>query len=169
MPNSSIGTHLGANIRAMRIRRGLSSEELALRLADCGIQISGRTVRNYETGSRECSVEMMILFSIALDCSQQSLLSGLDPRLCDTDNAVEYNLLTPEEHNVFAHMATKWDGDRHALILFDALYMALPPEYRRDAPLSLLTQAELALKNGAVTRDQLPDLDYIERAWRGLY
>lgn len=168
--SSDTSINFGNNLRAIRQRRGLSSEQVAMRLADQGVQLSGRAIRNYENGERECTVDMMVHLAVALDCSLQTLLAGLDPRMDGDERQAEFKLLTPFEHGVFSFMATEWDGDRHALILFDALYMALPPKYRREAPLSLFAQAEMAVRDGAVRPEQLPpNMDYLEQKWRELY
>lgn len=158
---------IGSNIRAVRLLRRLTSDELADRMGD---GTTGRTVRHYETGARSVSVPQLMRISVALDCSFQTLVQGLDPRVPDDTGFMEYNTLTPAEHAVFRRMATEWDGDRHALVIFISLYMSLPPLYRREAPLSLLAQVQLAISNGDISADDLPaGLDYMENACLSLY
>lgn len=156
---------LGENIRAARTRRGISAEALAERLG-----VSVRTVRSYETAERTVDVPMLVRLAVALGCSLQTLMQGLDPRVIGDAGFEEYKILTAEEHEVFRHMATTWDGDRASLITFIALYMALPVRYRREAPLSLLAQMELAIKDGAVSREDLPQgIERMEERWRKMY
>ena len=166
---------IGRCIRAARERRGLSSTDLACKLSSLfpDQAITDSAIRKYERGERVFPYSLIVRISIALDCSIQTLTDGTDPRH-PMDRAApaleEFGILSDAEHEAFRYMATRWDGDRHALIIFIRLYMALPPQYRRDAPLSLLVQAEAALRDGAITRDQLPDnLDYLEQQWRNLY
>lgn len=175
MQTNDTDIRVGRNIRAARDRRGWSSAELAERITARypDMQISDSSVRKFERGERVMPYSLIVRLSVVLDCAVQTLIDGTDPRhpLDRAAPAVaEFGILTDAEHAAFRYMATEWNGDRHALIIFNQLYMALPVRYRREAPLSLLAQTELALNDGAISMDQLPpDLDYLEQKWRMLY
>ena len=62
---------IGKNIRAARVRRGLTQEELAERL-----HVSRQTVSNYETGRSRPDVEMLLRAAEQLGVDVQVLLYG---------------------------------------------------------------------------------------------
>lgn len=62
---------IGRNIRCVRVRRGLTQEELAERL-----HVSRQTVSNYETGRSRPDVDMLLLAAEKLEVDVQVLLYG---------------------------------------------------------------------------------------------
>lgn len=79
---------IGKNIRAARIRRGLTQDELAERL-----HVSRQTVSNYETGRSRPDVEMLLSAAEQLEVDVQVLLYGEPVR---TERRREYRLLLAE-------------------------------------------------------------------------
>lgn len=162
---------LGANLRAARKRRNMTADQLAARMSDqTGQAWSAGTIRKAERGERSILATELIDLAVCLGCDTQTLINGLDSRRSWQEHGAEFRRLTDDEAKIFARIATSWEGDVHALIIFTGLYAALPPQYRREAPLSLLTMMERALRDGAITEADLPeDLEYMERQWRALY
>ena len=62
---------IGKNIRAARLRRGMTQDELAERL-----HVSRQTVSNYETGRSRPDVEMLLRAAEQLEVDVQVLLYG---------------------------------------------------------------------------------------------
>lgn len=157
---------LGENLKALRKTRRLSVGQLS--------EIIGITpddVRKYERGERALTVEKMISFSVALNCSAQNIIEGLDPRLKSSRSSVrEIRMMTQEEHQIMMHMATDWDGDRRALIIASGIYMAIPPHRRREIIMALELQKEESLRSGEITEKDLPDgVEYMQQALGNLY
>lgn len=165
MKKNSFSVAMGGNLKALRKSRDLSAAELAEIIG-----ITPNDVRKYERGERSMTVEKMIAFSVALNCSPQNMIEGLDPRTGERVGGGEIRMMSADEHKIMMHMATDWDGDRKALIIADGIYMAIPPHRRREIIMALALQAEQAIANGEIERCSLPDgTEYMLQALGGLY
>lgn len=165
MKQNDFSVALGENLKKLRKLRNLSVAQLAEILGICQDD-----VRKYERGQRALTVEKLIAFSVALGCSPQNVLDGLDPRIGATGTSGEIKMMTQLEHDIMMHMATDWDGDRKALIIADGIYMAIPPKRRREIIMALALQAEQAIANGEIEKCSLPDgMEYMLQALGGLY
>lgn len=166
MKKNEFSSALGENLKNFRKLRNLSVAEVA--------EIIGITqddVRKYERGERALTVEKMISFSVALGCSPQNILEGMDPRLKSSRSSVrEIRMMTQEEHQIMLHMATDWAGDRRALIIAIGIYMAIPPHRRREIIMAMELQKDKALASGEITEEELPSgIDYMQQALGELY
>lgn len=166
MAPTAFSTRLGDNIRRIRKLRGLTAAELSQKL-----DITPDELRKYERGERTLSVERMITFASALDCSVQNLLEGLDSRsggMLPSSNLIR--MMTPDEHRIMHYMATDWDGDVRALIIACGIYMVLPPRRRREAMMAMDVIKDEALLANEISPADLPeDMEYFQRALGALY
>lgn len=166
MKPTTFSKALGENLRNIRTLRRLTVSQVA----DI-VGISPDDVRKYERGERALTVEKMISFAVAVNCSLPSMLEGLDPRMGEQQRLTrELRLLSRNEHGILHYMATEWDGDRKALIISDGVYMAIPPYRRREVIMTLELQKEAALRCGEITEDDLPeDVEYMQEKLGQLY
>lgn len=157
---------LGENLQNLRNLRNLTVTELS----DI-IHATPDDIRKYERGERLISIERMFSVAVALNCSVQNIIEGLDPRSpANRKPIAEIKMMDDEEHRIMYHMATTWNGDRKALIIFDGVYMAIPPERRREVVMFLDMQKDEALKAGEIKPEDLPEnIDYMYKALGSLY
>lgn len=162
---------VGENIRSVRRLRGMTGEALSRAIqAKCGCTISDGAIRRWERNERSVTVGDLIMLAIALDCSLQTLLDGLDPRMGNVpETKGKIGMLSPEDHQILRHLATDWRGDIHALIVAMGVYGALPEPYARDAMIGLMLQMAEAIRNGELSVHDLPDgIPYLEKKIGGL-
>ena len=70
---------IGANVRALRKARSLSTQKLSDKCAEQGFPVPRNTIVNLETGRKETlSVQELTVIALALDASPVSLLYPLD-------------------------------------------------------------------------------------------
>lgn len=165
MQKTERSMRLGHNIRNRRKSRNLSADQLAAIVSQVsGSDISGDALLLYEHGSRPLTVERLFDIAEALECSVQDLVNGLDRRHGPTpEDGREIPQLTAEEHQIFTRIATDWRGDKHALIIANGVYSALPEAYALDSMLELLANMTRALSAGAIRPEDLPaGLPYLE-------
>ena len=157
---------VGQKIHETRNLLGISQETLSDRINDaCNIHVTMDMLGRYERGERKIDQDTLVAIAIGLETSLQNLQDLIDPRNENQDAAPrQIKRLSPEEHNIFRHMATTWRGDRRALIIADGCYMALPEAYAARAILGVMTEVTRALADGAISPADLPaGLPYLER------
>lgn len=167
-----INKAIGSNIRSIRKLRGISADELADRVMQlAGYPISAGTIRRYERGDRLVSGEEIVLLAIALDCSVQAILDGVDPRMGTVKKTGRMvGRLSPEDHRILRSLATDWDGDVHALIIAGGVYAAFPPERRREAIMGLMSHMDEAIRAGEISVEDLPQgLLYLQQEIGSLF
>ena len=71
MQSKSASKSIGANIRKMRLEKGLSQDDLA-----AALYVTRQTVSNYETGRSQPGLDMLQQISVALDVELMWLLYG---------------------------------------------------------------------------------------------
>ena len=157
---------LGNNLKTLRKQCGFTAEELGALLG-----ISEDEIRKYERGDRAPSIEKAIAVSVALNCSPQAIIEGLDPRSGrKLSSASPMRIPSPEEHRILHYMATDFDGDTKALLIGIGAYMALPPKRRREVMMGLDMQVDEALAKHEISPEDLPEgMDYLRQSLGGLY
>ena len=157
---------LGENLQNLRNLRNLTVTELSEI-----IPATPDDIRKYERGERLISIERMFSVAVALNCSVQNIIEGLDPRSKNIKKPTsEIKMMDEQEHRIMYHMATTWNGDRKALIILVGVYMALPPKRRREIAMYLDMQKDEALKAGEIKPEDLPEnIDYMYKTLGSLY
>lgn len=166
MTPTEFSVKLGENLKEIRLMRNLSVVQLSEIL-----DISPDDVRKYERGERALTVEKMMFFATALNCSPQNIIEGLDPRTgAKVKSNKEIRLMSAAEHKIMYYMSTEWEGNKKALIIANGIYMAIPPKRRREIVMALELQKDEALRKGEITCADLPeDIEYLEQALGNLY
>lgn len=72
----SLSTVVGANVRRLRLQRGISQDELARRFRDAGLDMTRSAVAALERGGRNLTVADFLLVCVALLCAPNELLNG---------------------------------------------------------------------------------------------
>ncbi len=132
--------------------------------------ISQDAVRKYKRGDREAGVIRIVRIHEALGCSYMSLLDGLDSTE-ETDSPVrEFNVLSRNASGILSHLATQWDGDIEALIVFLGMVANWPEDVRRDFYLQGTIINDKLLSDGSIDRSSLPPgMDYMQSSIGNLY
>lgn len=64
---------LGENIKSIRKKKGIKQSELASKL-----EVTVRTIQNYESGNREPNMETLIKICTALECAPMEIIGLMD-------------------------------------------------------------------------------------------
>lgn len=164
MQPNDFSLRLGDNLRIIRKRRGWSAEYVA-DLMD----LSTDSIYKYEKGERVFPLELALRTSKVLKISIMEMLSGLD---FDDPNDINeaYNVLSPSGSAIMRNLATKWDGDIEALVIFMGMVAAWPEEARRDFYLQGTILNDRLLADGTITPElQPPGMDYMKSGIGKLY
>lgn len=160
---------IGKNIAEIRRIKGLTQAQLAE-----AVGVSPQTVGAWERGDRRIYADQVQAVAAALSCSPTSVY-GQRTDMTDGAEAMrqrfldEVASLQAADKLILNHALTKWRGDKHALLQFIGLYMALPPEYRQHIALEGLLQHGIAADAGRIDAKAPPfDVAYIEKRWRNL-
>ncbi len=162
---------IGENIRSVRRLRGMTAEELAQAIqTKCDYTITDGAIRRWERNERSITVDDLIMLAVSLECSLQTLLDGLDPRMGDVpETHGKIGMLSPEDHQILRHLATDWRGDIHALIVADGVYGCLPERLAMDAIMHMMELLQLGIQSGEIRVKDLPQgLPYLEEKIGGL-
>lgn len=162
---------IGENIRCTRAQMSLSAETVAKLAESVGLDISPGTIRRYERGEQKIPAEDVIMLAVAMDISHQQLVTGADPRQAQLKpSGRPIRNLKLQDSRILMDLATRWDGDIHALLLADAVYASLTVDRRREIVMDLLIQMEEAIKAGEIDPDNLPDgLIYLQQYTGGMF
>lgn len=152
-----INAKAGNLLRENRLMCGMSADQLSDAVMEkCGADISPGAIRRYERGERGLSLEDTILFAVAMDINVQNLLEGLDPRQTSLPKHKRIGKLSNIVHDILVKIATEWRGNVDALMIACAVYSSLPTKYALAAIMGLMEQLHLALKDGAIAVNDLP-------------
>lgn len=155
---------LGSNLRAIRERNGLSAERIGEIMG-----LSTDSVLKYEQAQRKLPLDLLIKAADVLHVSIMTILAGLD-----SDSYVqpgtEYNVLSPASRMILTGIATQWDGDVEALIIYLGLVASFPEEYRRDLYRDAAIMKDKLIASGIMSEAQLPPgIGYMESQIGNLY
>lgn len=153
---------IGKNIRALRVRRGLSQDQLAESL-----HVTRQTISNYETGRSRPNVEMLTALAEALGADVKEVLYGP----AETDRTVQLRRLAAGAVASGVLLALIWWIDRWTGDLFERTYLAAPAWLWEQVPRPLAflplgwtaAQGALALLNA-----RPPDRPWAVWARRGI-
>ena len=166
MTPSNTDIIIGKNLRRLRNNRGWSIEYVAEQM-----DISAAAVSQYELGQRKVSSEMIVRATKLLGCSIMEIYRGTDPdRPEDMVSDRELNVLSPDVSRVAHWLATEWDGDTDALMIFMGMLAAFPADERREIYMIGDITKDRLLASGKITADQLPPgMDYMLQQLGNLY
>ena len=116
---------IGKNIRALRVRRGMSQDQLAETL-----HVTRQTVSNYETGRSRPDVEMLTALAEALGADVKEVLYGP----AETDRTLQLRRLAGGAVASGVLLALIWWGDRWTADLFEQGYLAAPVWLWKQVP-----------------------------------
>lgn len=151
MTDQEILYRFGRNLLDMRTRRGLSAAQVGMLLG-----ISADAVRKYERGDRELGILRIVRAKEQLNCSYMSMLQGLDASSLEYGTGMEFNVLSPVASGIMQHLATQWNGDIEALVIFMGMIAAWPEEIRRELYLQASIQNDALLANHIIPADSMP-------------
>lgn len=160
---------LGENIRNMRNIRNLSLPDVSqIILKRFDVDLSANLIGMWERGERRISAEYLDYLCKALECTPNLLYPGYDASPSER-MMQEFAALPEAEKAILEFGHTEWDGNIHALIQFDGLYMALPRRFREDIAWIGLSVFQKASEAGMVDPSApTVNLQYIEEQWRAL-
>lgn len=157
MTDSDILIRLGRNLSEIRSRRNLSAAQIGEMLG-----ISADAVRKYERGDRELGIVRLVRAHKLLDCSYMSMLDGLDSDSGSSSPGREFNVLSPTASSILADLATNWDGDIEALIVFIGMVASWPEENRREFYLQgTIINDQLLASHTITPESQPPGMQYM--------
>ena len=70
--------HMGANLRRLRLEKGLSQEKLCAELQRRGCDIGRTTYEKYETGDLNIRISVVVELRKIYDCPYDEFFDGLD-------------------------------------------------------------------------------------------
>lgn len=154
----SIEKKAGELLRENRLMCGMSAEQLSDAVFDrFGVEISPSAIRRYERAERCLTLADTVMFAVAMDINIQNLVEGLDPRQTSKNHHKKIGKLSAVVHDVLLKIATEWRGNVDALIIACAVYASLPGKYALNAIMGLMEQVALALRDGAIVPEDLPN------------
>lgn len=164
MQTTDFSINLGKNLRHIRQRRGWSAEHVAEMM-----DLSTDAIYKYEKGERVFSLELALRTAKILHISLMEMVSGLDPD--DPDDINEsYNVLSPASSAIMRNLATKWNGDIEALVIFIGMVATWPEEYRREFYMKgTMINDQLLSKNIITPESQPPGMDYMHSGIGKMY
>lgn len=113
-------------------------------------------VYKYEAGKREMSVRMMVRASEVLNASYTTILAGLKDDGSAPYAGMEFNVLAPTSTAILMKLATEWNGDIDALIIFMAMVASWPEDMRREMYMHGTIINDRLLDEGVISPDQQP-------------
>ncbi len=162
MTDKEILSVLGSNLRRLRERRGLSALQVAYML-----DISPDAVRKYERGERDPGIANIIRAKNSIHFNIMTIFSGL---LDETEGGREYNNLSARCSRIMHWLATDWDGDIEALVLFMGLVASFPEDQRRELYMEACLMKDSLLASGRLSPCDIPeDIEYMEEKIGSLY
>lgn len=157
---------LGRNMKNARLICGLTGENVGqLR------SVKTDSVYKYENGKQRPSVRYVVELADDLHTSTETLLQGCGSRRKSTDvSGFRYlRVMSPDEHEIAAELASTWQGDVKALIFWSYLYAQLPPHVRGELAMPIVMEIEKRIAAGLLPAERLqPIVDYVLNATGGL-
>lgn len=91
-------------------------------------------------------MNVMNLWAVSkvLDCSMDTLMEETAPDIDHQRINVELHRMSDNERLIVHHGVTQWDGDVHALICANGMYMRLPEAFRFDVVSVLISMYLIA-------------------------
>lgn len=120
---TAVDVIVGRNIRAKRIKRGLSQAELGTRIG-----VSFQQVQKYENGTNQTSARRLVEISMSLEVPLADLFLGV----AEEAKAIEARTLTEmrQEHKLIEQYSLLPDDVQQGLcVLVDAMAMGLAVKY----------------------------------------
>lgn len=156
---------LGRNLTNIRTLRGLTVENLA-DLLDVSID----AVYKYERGDRVMTIPFKYYAAEKIGCNPQEFEDGLD-RLDDPDLLRKPMKITSDAtHKNLRWLATEFDGDVDALVVFAVMVARWPLAKRRDFFLQATISNDEMLASGELDpADQPAGMAYMQRCIGDLY
>lgn len=141
LTKSEINRRVGANIRRIRVLRGMTQRQLADALAALGDEpVTVATVSMWEAGARAVSAVHLCGLADALQVMVQDFIDGQDAHYHDQIRAVAAAAhLSSHERAILRWLCLDWPGDVHGLIEWIGVYGTLAPADRADAAEYLLS------------------------------
>lgn len=110
-PTRAVDKHVGKQLRMMRAARGLTQEELGLKLG-----ISYQQLHKYETGANSIAASRLYEISKLLGISPDALFDGLQPTI--NANSSNDHLLSRDQVMLLRHLNNLPESRRIAVISF---------------------------------------------------
>lgn len=165
MPVDEYDAILGQNLKNARERRGLSVQYVADHMDFCK-----DTVYKYEAGKREMLVKTLVRASVMLNANYETLLAGLKMDGSEQYAGKEFNVLAPETSKLLMNLATNWDGNIDALMVFAAMVAAWPEEVRRELYMQATITTDQLIADGIISPADLPPgMDFMQSEIGNLY
>lgn len=140
---SKFNSALGRNINKARNARGLTLQQLSMKLVDYGFDISVQALSLIENGKRNITAEQVFYICKALDCSIANVYPAEDSgKIKNIAEAVKSEPLKIQE--ILEYTFFEWQGNTTALWHFVGLYVALPQEMRYFIALSGINLYQIA-------------------------
>lgn len=163
MTDNEILVKFGARLRSLRERRGYSAEKVGEIMG-----LSSDAVRKYERGDRSLDIVKIVHAKERLNVDFMTMLAGLDEQ--DSTENLEYNILSARGKSILRKLATVWDGDIEALIIYMGMVASFPAEYQRELYMAGDDMRADLLKRGVISESDLPPgIDYMQSQIGGLY
>lgn len=156
---------IGQNIMKIRKLRGMTQADLAAKLSILyGEPVLPATISRWEHGTRTIPAEAVWHISVALGTSAQAFY---DYKTTDDDKKLllEYAAMPERSKEILRHVVTSWQGDRHALIHWIAMYTSVQKNCRADLVGPSIHHYHELCRKGCIDKNAPPpDIDYIEKA-----
>lgn len=152
MTDDEILKQLGQNLNNLRSRRGMSA-------SDTGkvMELSPDAIYKFERGDRELGIIRLVRIHERLNCSYMSILDGLDGTHYSDKGSMEFNVLSPVTSAIMRNLATQWNGDIEALLIFAGMVASWPEEERRELYMQSTIINDRLLQEGVISKEDQPD------------